>query len=53
MSPEAIMELIDVATKLAGVINAEVQASDSEEVKAAWKQAQNMFTEGYDEAYGH
>lgn len=51
MSPEEILELIAIATKLAGVIQKEVSASDSEQVQEAWDAAQNMFNDGYNAAY--
>lgn len=51
MTSEEIIALIEIASKLAVVINAEVTATTDSAVKAAWKEAQQMYDTGYDDAY--
>lgn len=51
LTPEEILELIQVGTALAKIINKSVIASNNEELMAAWKSAQGSFNEGFDEAY--
>ena len=51
MSPAEVISLINIASQLAEVINASVEASDDAQVKAAWMQAQALFNKGYLAAY--
>jgi len=51
MTAASILEMIQIATQLANVIQEEVQASDSQEVQDAWANAQKMFAQGFAEAY--
>ena len=51
MSVASVLALIQIAQDLAEVINAEVQASDDAEVKAAWQKASAMYQKGFDDAY--
>ena len=51
MNAAAILEMIEIAARLANVIQEEVNASDSQEVLDAWENARKMFTQGFDEAY--
>ncbi len=46
MTPAQVLELIEIASQLANVISAEVRATNSEEVEAAWEQAKAMFLAG-------
>ena len=51
MTAASILEMIQITTQLANVIQEEVQASDSQEVQDAWTNAQKMFVQGFNEAY--
>ena len=51
MTAASILEMIQIATQLANVIQEEVNASDSQEVQDAWENARKMFAQGFAQAY--
>ena len=51
MNAAAILEMIEIAARLANVIQEEVNASDSQEVQDAWENARKMFAQGFAQAY--
>ena len=51
MNPENVLLLIQIATKLASVIDDEVSASNSTELQNAWNEARSMYDKGFEEAY--
>jgi hypothetical protein len=51
LNPAEIITLINIASQLAEVINKSVVASNDEQVKDAWLDAQRMFNKGFLAAY--
>jgi hypothetical protein len=46
MNADEILELIQVATQLAKIINANIKATNNAEAQAAWDQARANFLQG-------
>lgn len=49
MSPATILMFIQIATQLYQTIDAAVQASNDQEIQAAWMAAQNSFNTAIEE----